>query len=40
VARVAEEGKPAGVMECDQPGEEQATEQLAQDAHRQEERGS
>ena len=33
----AEEGKPAGVMERDQSGEEQATEQLAEDAHRQEE---
>ena len=36
----AEEGKPAGVVECDQPGEEQAAEQLAQDTHRQEERRS
>ena len=36
----AEEGKPAGVVECDQSGEEQAAEQLAQDAHRQEERRS
>jgi hypothetical protein len=35
---VTEEGKPAGVMERDQSGEEQAAEQLAQDAHRQEER--
>ena len=33
----AEEGEPAGVMERDQPGEEQAAEQLAQHAHRQEE---
>ena len=36
----AEEGKPAGVVEGDQAGEEQAAEQLAQDAHRQEERRS
>ena len=36
----AEEGKPAGVVECDQSGEEQAAEQLAEDAHRQEERRS
>ena len=35
---VAEEGEPAGVVECDQPGEEQAAEQLAEHAHRQEER--
>jgi hypothetical protein len=34
---VAEEGKPAGVVERDQSGEEQTTEQLAEDAHRQEE---
>src|ERR1700736_5842427 len=31
----AEEGKPARVVECDQSGEEQAAEQLAQDADRQ-----
>ena len=31
-----EEGKPAGIVECDQSGEEQAAEQLAQHAHRQE----
>ena len=31
---VAEEGKPAGVVERDQSGEEQTTEQLAEDAHR------
>ena len=37
---VAEEGKPACVVECDQSGEEQAAEQLAEDAHRQEERRS
>ena len=36
----AEESKPAGVVECDQSGEEQATKQLAEDAHRQEERRS
>jgi hypothetical protein len=36
----AEEGKPAGVMGRDQSGEEQAAEQLAEDAHRQEERRS
>ena len=39
-SEVAEEGKPAGVVECDQSGEEQAAEQLAEDAHRQEERRS
>jgi hypothetical protein len=33
----AEEGKPAGVVECNQSGEEQATEQLSKHAHRQEE---
>ena len=32
--RPVEKGKPAGVVECDQSGEEQAAEQLAQDAHR------
>jgi hypothetical protein len=36
--KVAEEGQPARVVECDQSGEEQAAEQLAQDAHRQKER--
>ena len=35
--KAAEEGKPAGVVERDQSGEEQTTEQLAEDAHRQEE---
>jgi hypothetical protein len=33
---VAEEGKPARVVECDQSVEEQTAEQLAEDAHRQE----
>src|SRR5277367_3571250 len=33
---VAEGGKPACVVECDQSGEEQTAEQLAKDAHRQE----
>ena len=33
----AEEGELPGRMELDQPGEEQAAEQLAQHAHRQEE---
>ncbi|MEA2961467.1 MAG: hypothetical protein QOI46_1565 [Alphaproteobacteria bacterium] len=36
----AEEGKLACVVECDQPGQEQTAEQLAEDAHRQEERRS
>jgi hypothetical protein len=36
----AEEDKLAGVVKCDQLGEEQAAEQLAQDAHRQKERWS
>ncbi len=36
----AEEAKPAGVVECDQSGEEQAAEQRAKDAHRHEERRS
>src|SRR6185312_1139059 len=35
--KAAEEGKPAGVAECGQFGEEQTTEQLAEHAHRQEE---
>ena len=33
----SEEGQPAGGVERDQSGEEQAAEQLAEDAHRQEE---
>ena len=33
---VAEEGKLACVVECDQSGEEQTAEQLGKDAHRQE----
>ena len=32
---IAEDDELAGVEECDQPGEEQAPEQLAEDAHRQ-----
>ena len=32
-----EEGEPAGIMQRDQPGEEQPAEQLAQHPHRQEE---
>jgi hypothetical protein len=32
----SEEGKSAGVVECDQSGEDQAAEQLAEDAHWQE----
>ena len=33
----SEEGEPPGFLQRDQAGEEQAAEQLAQDAHRQEE---
>ena len=39
-SEAAEEGEPAGVVKGEQFGEEQAAEQLAEDAHRQEERWS
>ena len=38
VRHAAEEAEPPGIVQRHQPGEEQAAEQLAQHAHRQEER--
>ena len=35
----AEEGEPAGLVQSRQPGQEQAAEQRAEHAHRQQERG-
>jgi hypothetical protein len=37
MSKGAEEAKSAGLMQSDQPGEEQASEQLAEHAHRKQE---